>query len=205
MRKVQSCDPGAGWTQAARSRRRWVLVLRAHAKFVLTLPWFLLRSRWQQARFKEGAEHEIVVMPGPDGRPGERLVAPGRALHAPKVVFGGSRNDFSLYLDRAGSYLSGVCLGPVAERGEPEASARDTVAHFWGKGFVTHTPLAFEEVAGEPAFRYRLAFGRTQLTEWKFAHGGWLYVVGAMNRAADEGGTLERARRVLDTWVWLPG
>jgi hypothetical protein len=177
-------------------------LLAANAKFALTLPWFALRSRWLEARFRDGAEHEVVVMPGPDGRPGERLLAPAPPVYAPKVVFA-ARNDFSLYLGRAGSWLNGVCFGRVADHGKPDASARETVEHFWSKGFVTHTPLAVEDVAGEEAFRYRIAFGKTELTEWKFAHAGWLYGVGAMYRAPVEAATVERARRVLDTWEWL--
>ena len=171
-------------------------------KLVLTLPWFLLRSRWQRARFREGAEHEIVVPPGPDGRPGERLLAPSPRLYAPKVV-PGARNDFCVHLDRHGSTLNGVCLGPVAERGEPGASARDTVAHFWAKGWVSHIPLVVERVAGEEAFRYHVAAPGPALIEWKFAHRGWLYAVGTFNRGPDEATTVQRARKVPDTWEWL--
>ena len=53
------------------------------------------------------------------------------------------------------------------------------------------------------AFRYRAALPSGSFTEWKFAHDGWLYAVGALNRAPDEELTILRARRVLDTWEWL--
>lgn len=116
-----------------------------HAKLVVTLPWFLLRAWWQRRNSKEGAEHEIVVSPGPDGRPGERLIAPSPSLWRPRVVPGG-RNDFSAFLDREGSTLQGVCLGRVTERGDPEISARDTVELFWAKGWVALKPMMVERI-----------------------------------------------------------
>jgi hypothetical protein len=171
------------------------------AKFALTLPWFVGLSYWRQLTFREGREHAVVVSPGPDGRPGERLLAPSRALHRPKVV-GGSRNDFSLMLDGRGNALTGVCLGRVEARGEPERSARETIDHFWRRGWAELNPLAVESIGGEPAFRYTALLPRTRFTEWKFQRAGWLYAVGAFNRRRDSG-TEARAREVLDSWEWL--
>jgi hypothetical protein len=176
--------------------------VRVPPKLVLTLPWFMLRSYWQRKRFDERARHEIVVAPGPDGRPGERLVAPSRSLYRPKVV-PGSRNDFCVFLDPEGSSLQAVCLGPVAERGEPERSARDTLEHYWSKGWVTLKATTVERIGGEEAFRYSAAVPTGDLTEWQFAHDGWLYIVGAMNHAPDDGPTITRAREALDSWEWL--
>jgi len=178
--------------------------VRFPAKLVLTLPWYMLRAYWQRTRFKEGAEHEIVVAPGPDGRPGERLVAPTPSLYRPKVV-PGARNDFSVFLDPHGSTLQAVCVGRVAERGEPESSARDTLEHFWAKGWVALEPTTVERIAGEEAFRYCADLPGGRLTEWKFAHDGWLYVVGAFNHAPDDAATVVRARQALDSWEWLGG
>jgi hypothetical protein len=176
--------------------------MRLPAKLVLTLPWYMLRAFWQRRTFKEGAEHEIVVAPGPDGRPGERLVAPSPSLYRPKVV-PGARNDFSVFLDSNGSTLQAVCVGRVAERGDPERSARDTLAHFWANGWVALEPTAVERIAGEEAFRYTADTPTGRLTEWKLAHDGWLYVVGAMNHAPDDAVTVMRARQALDSWEWL--
>jgi hypothetical protein len=142
--------------------RAAVQVLVGTVQSLVTLPWFLLRSRWQLARFDE-----------------------------PRMV-PGARNDFLVHLDRVGSSLTAKCVGLASERGEPGRPARETL-----------TPMVVEQIGGEEAFRYHLAAGRTQLTEWKFSHRGWLYVVGAFNHAEEEAATVARAREVLDTWVWL--
>jgi hypothetical protein len=176
----------------------------ANAKFVATLPWFVTRSWWHRTTYREGLECEIVVQPGPDGRPGERLVVPGRPLWRPKVVHGASRSDFGVVIDRHGSALNGVCVGHVAERGEPGPSARETLEYFWEKGWTDLTPVSVEEIGGEEAFRYHAALPRgTRLTEWKFAHAGWLYAVGVLNHAPDDSLTVMRVRRALDSWEWL--
>jgi hypothetical protein len=179
-------------------------VMATPITFWLTAPWFVGLSYWRQARFKEGREYEVVVPPGPDGRPGERLTTPSPSLHRPRVVQG-SRSDFGGMIDRHGSTITGVCLGRVADRGNPSTSARDTLAHFWEKGWIALTPMSVEEIGGEEAFRYQIALpSGARLTEWKFAHAGWLYAVGSRNRAHDEDITLSRARSILDTWEWLP-
>jgi hypothetical protein len=166
------------------------------------LPWFMARRWWRRRTFREGAEHPIVVDPGPDGRPGERLVAPTPSLWRPRVV-PGARNDFCVFLDRQGSSLQGVCLGRVTERGDPEVSARDTVEHFWGKGRVALRPITVERIGGAEAFSYWVALPTGSFKEWKFAYDGWLFAVAAHHRAPDEDATIARARRVLDSWEWL--
>jgi hypothetical protein len=177
--------------------------MRLPAKLVLTLPWHMLRSYWRRTRFKEGTEHEIVVPPGPDGRPGERLVAPSPSLYRPKLV-PGARNDFSVFLDSSGSTLRALCVGRVAERGEPERSARDTLTHYWANGWVALKPTTVERIGGEKAFRYSATLpAGTDLTEWQVARDGWLYIVGVLNRAPDNAVTIMRARQALDSWEWL--
>ncbi|MEA2418222.1 MAG: hypothetical protein QOE60_428 [Thermoleophilaceae bacterium] len=177
-------------------------VLRGFVKALVTYPWWGLRLRLQRARFDPNARHVIVVEPGPDGRPGERLVTPSPRAWKTRMVLG-VRKDFHLHLDTAGSHLTGVCLGRVAERGDPAASARKTIAHCWAKGHVTLTPITVERVGGEEAYRYRLGIRGMELTEWKFAHDGWLYVVGALCRSKDATSVVSRARATLDTWEWL--
>lgn len=173
------------------------------AKMVLTLPWFLARARWQRARFDPHAEYEIVVAPGPAGRPGERLVAPTPSLWKAKVV-PGARNDFSVFLDREGSTLQAVCHDDALDQVDPERSARETLQHFWEKGWVALKPIAADEIGGAEAFRYHVPLPTgSALTEWKIAHDGWLYSVGVLARASDEAPTIRRARRALDTWQWL--
>lgn len=173
------------------------------AKLVVTLPWYMLRAYCQRKTFREGAEHQIVVAPGPDGRPGERLVAPSRSLHKPSG-FPGPRNDFRVLLDSSGSTLSAVCLGLVAERGEPERTARETLEHYWSKGWVALKPTTLDRIGGEDAFRYSAVLPNgTGLTEWQLAHGGWLYIVGALQRGAEEAVTIRRAEQVLESWEWL--
>ncbi len=176
--------------------------VRAPAGIPLGLPWFALRKWRRRATFTEGARYEIVVPHGPDGRPGERLVVPSPPIVRVKVI-PGARYEFLVVLDRHGSTLNALCFGRVADRGEPEQSARDTVEDFWKNGWAELTPVVAERVGGEDAFRYRAALPHGELTEWKFAHDGWLYAAGAINRAPDEVVTGMRARAVLDTWEWL--
>jgi hypothetical protein len=172
------------------------------ARFVLTLPWYVGLSYWRQFRFREGREHELLVPPGPDGRPGEQLLVPSRPLHRPKVVKG-SRNDFGVMLDGYGSSMTAVCFGRVDERGEPERSAHDTLRSFWERGWAELSPMTVESIGDEDAYRYHAVLPRTRLTEWKFAHAGWLYGVGVFSRAPDPVVTSMRARHALDTWRWL--
>jgi hypothetical protein len=172
------------------------------AKSLLTLPVWGMRVRRRRLAFDERERHVIVVEPGPGGRPGERLVAPAPRLWRTRMV-PGARRDFELLLDRTGSHLTGLCLGRVEDRGAPDASARETVEHFWAKGHVALTPITVERVGGEKAYRYRLAVGNSELTEWKFAHDGWLYVVGVLSRPEDAPVSVARGRAVLDTWEWL--
>jgi hypothetical protein len=89
----------------------------------VTYPVWGLRVRRQRARFDPSETHLIVVEPGPDGRPGERLLAPAPRLWKTKMI-PGARHDFQLHLDESGSHLTGLCLGSVAERGAPGSSAR---------------------------------------------------------------------------------
>jgi hypothetical protein len=131
-------------------------------------------------------------------------MAPSPSLWRPRVV-PGARNDFYAVLDRQGSSLQGVCLGLVTERGDPESSARETVKHFAAKRWTALGPMTGEQIGGAEAFRYWVAFPGGSFTEWKFAHAGWLFAVGAWNGAPDEDLTIMRARQALDSWEWLDG
>jgi hypothetical protein len=174
----------------------------AWATIILTLPWYTARARWLSRAIREGVDHRIVVDPGPDGRPGERLTAPTRSLYRPRVV-PGARNDFCVFLDRKGTSLQGVCLGRVEDRGDPEASAHETVEHFAAKGWIALKAMASEQIGGAEAFRYWIAHPGGSLTEWKFAYDGWLYAVGAFHRGRDEDATIARARAALASWEWI--
>jgi hypothetical protein len=161
--------------------------------------------RWRRAyRFSSALEHEHVVPPGPEGMPGERLLAPSRSFYAPRITSDGCREDLRVLITAAGSTLAVVCLGRVSEKGDPLASARYTLTRV----FPQLDPEAVIEpatVAGEAAVRYRIPFKVSRcLIEWKFAHAGWLYAAGArVDKNDDEARVEDRARDVLATWQWL--
>ncbi len=149
-------------------------------------------------------KHVIEIPAGPAGRPGERLLAPQPSIHPPWPLGpDGSRSDFRFLLSRRGSSFGGVCLGPEDERGEPHASARDSVLRFLQRGWQADDPAA-DRVAGGPAWRNRLQFSDTALIDWHFAHDGWLFVAGVLCKARDrEARLVEHARAVFATWTWI--
>ncbi|MEJ7656236.1 MAG: hypothetical protein WKF33_04310 [Thermoleophilaceae bacterium] len=58
-------------------------------------------------------------------------------------------------------------------------------------------------VAGEDGWRVRVVFASAALTDWKFAHAGWLFVVGALCHPPDpETEVLTMVRSSLETWRW---
>jgi hypothetical protein len=150
-----------------------------------------------------GEPQEIVVPPGPDGRPGERLRAPSRSFHPPLITPDGAREDFRVLLDQKGTTFASVCLRTVVERGGPEESARFTLGRRMPGAGSVDSRLTADTVAGEPAIRYCLEFPSALLTEWKFSHRGWLFVVGVRDRSGDPQATIEATREVLSTWEWL--
>jgi hypothetical protein len=154
--------------------------------------------------FARTLRHEIAIPPGPDGRPGERVLAPSASMHPPWPPGpDGSRADFRVKLSRRGSHFGAVCLGAVAELGDPAASAQRAIARFTDGG-GTASPIAAEVIAGEPGCHYRLKLPRSVLLEWKLAHRGWLFAAGALCRRGDrEAAIAARARAVLATWTWL--
>ena len=159
---------------------------------------------WRQATFAEGREIEIVIEPGPDGAPGQRLVAPSPSLYRPRVGKGW-RDDFAVIVDRSGTSLKGVCLGPVTERGGPEQVAIETLARLGRKGWIPLAPMSTESVGGAEAVHYEIErFVGPRLAEWLVARDGWLYLLSSFTRARDDAARLRRVRRILDTWEWLP-
>ena len=141
--------------------------------------------------------------PGPDGRPGERLLAPSRSFYAPRITPDNCREDLRILITPAGSTFGVVCLGRVSEEGDPLLNARYSltrIAPFLDPAAVIEP----ETVAGEAGFRYRIPRNTSTLIEWKFAHAGWLYVAGALVRKSDDEFKAEdRARDVLSTWQWI--
>ena len=165
----------------------------------------LIRGRYRRkAQFTGKLTHEVVVPPARDGRPGERLLAPSRSLHAPNVSRFGYRKDFQVIVDSDASPLTALCLGTTAQHGDPEQAARETLQLFREKGLAPSRGVAPDEIAGERAYRYEAHLSVGRLTEWKFAHDGWLYVVGVVALGMDHTETVHQVRRVLGTWQWVP-
>jgi hypothetical protein len=164
-----------------------------------------VRQALREAGFGDGLRHEIVIPPGPDGRPGERFWAPSRSLHPPMPPgVDGSRWDVRVVLSRRPSALTVVCLGPLSERGDPEAAAYHTIRAFAERGHTSASAVEAEQVAGEAGVRYQIELGNKALVEWKFAHQGWLFVAGAMCHPKDKFDKLLRlTRNIFQTWEWL--
>jgi hypothetical protein len=161
--------------------------------------------RWRRAyRFSSVLEHEHVVPPGPDGMPGERLLAPSRSFYAPRMTPDNCREDLQVVITPAGSTLAVVCFGRVSEEGDPLSSARYTLMRV-SPFLDPEAVIEPETVAGEAGVRYRQPLKAYRcLIEWKFAHAGWLYAAGALvYKNDDEAKAEDRAREVLSTWQWL--
>jgi hypothetical protein len=160
-----------------------------------------LASLKRTTEFADAFVHEVVVPRGPDGRPGERLLATSKSIYPPTMAPDDSRNDFRVVVGARGSTFAAVCLGTVEDRGDPY-SASVAMKDKW-EAFPC-SAVVEDEVAGLPAYRYRLTINEKSLTERKFAREGWLYVVGLLcSHGDDELEMAGRSRRILDSWRWL--
>jgi hypothetical protein len=154
----------------------------------------------RKTEFADACVHAVVVPRGPDGRPGEKVLATSKPVHPPTVGPDGSRNDFMVVVGARGSTLAAVCLGTVENRGDPY----ETSVAVQDKWEFPCSAVVEDEVAGLPAYRYRLTINEKSLTEWKFAREGWLYAVGLLcTRDDDELDMAGRSRRILDSWRWI--
>lgn len=162
--------------------------------------------KWHKTAYSGGPlVHEVVVPAEADGRPGELVSAPSRPLEPPRIGRNGSRVDFRVLADEHGSPLTAVCLWPTTGSRDAEESAWTLLAKLLRDGFDGTYEVSVERIAGELAYRYSVVLNAGTLTEWKLAHGGWLFVLGVLNRAPaqDAEATLARTRDVLATWRWL--
>lgn len=177
------------------------------------LPTVTLGSRRPARKWREQTEfsggpltHDLLVPPGPDGRPGERLLAPSRSLYPPRVLAEGTREDFRVLLDEHASTLAAVCLRRVERTEQVEEAAWGSLRRMLDHGFDGTFEVTRDRIAGETAHRYVVVLPRSVLTEWKLAHAGWLYAVGVLHWApsGEQDAALERALGTLRTWEWLP-
>jgi hypothetical protein len=154
--------------------------------------------------FVRTLKHAIEVPAGPGTRPGERVRAPNPSLHPPWPLGpDGSRADFRFLLSRRGSSFGAVCLGPVSDRGEPSEAAKESIQKHVQRGWEA-AGLDSVSIAGDPASRTRVRYPRSVLTDWLFAHDGWLFAAGVLCRSGDrESVVVERAEAVLATWQWI--
>src|SRR5215208_542412 len=167
---------------------------------MVTPPGLWLSNLKRKTGFVDAFVHEVVVPRGPDGRPGERVLATSKAIHPPTVGPDGSRSDFMVVVGAQGSTFAAVCLGTVEDRGDPYSTSV-VVQDKWE---FPCSAVVEDEVAGLPAYRYRLTINEKSLTEWKFAREGWLYAAGLLcTRGDDELDMAGRSRRILDSWRWI--
>lgn len=188
---------------------RYVVIVAAFA--IWAVFWGLASGPYRRYRrrkllgFTGRLTHEIVVNPGPDGRPGEQFLAPSRSPYCGVVASDGSRNDSVVLIGPNGSVLLVVCLGRVEERGTPKQSAMRTISSIQDRAGKLRRVAETDVIAGRPAERYMIEMnsGR-RLLEWKFEQDGWLYAVGAMLHPKDDAARSEAlGRSVLASWQWL--
>lgn len=163
----------------------------------------LLWWRWRRRHaYSERLIHEVVVSSGPDGRPGERLLATSRSIYQTRMCPDDSREDFRILVGRR-STLAVVCFSPDSARAGPDQHARQAVRNLTLPGDAQSAIVA-EHVAGEAAASYRIVRNLAVLTEWVFAHDGWLFAAGVLcHPDDDEHETVDRARAVLASWRWI--
>lgn len=165
-----------------------------------------MREAAARTGYARDAQRGIVVPAGPDGRPGESVVARSTSVHPPHPLGpDGSRQDFRVLVTERTSF-GAVCLGPAAGADEPLNDAYRSLAAMAGRGLLAgRSQVLEEEVAGGPGIHYavRLRSGLT-LLEWKFAHAGWLFTAGAAEpRKEDRDEVLAASRELLASWTWI--
>jgi len=158
-------------------------------------------ERWTGANTE--LSQSIVVPPGPDGRPGERILAPNPSSKPIVLTADLARTDCTLRLLRR-SFFKVVCLGSVNVRGTPAESVSHSRAHLAGRKISFLSEPEPCVAAGEAAVTYSFRFSSgVSLTEWKFAHLGWLFVVGVLSDPWERVEVTPLGARVLQSWQWL--
>jgi hypothetical protein len=159
--------------------------------------------RWHRS-YTGVLEHEIVVPVGPGGEPGARLRAPSPSMYSTRFGPDGSREDFRVLVGPRHSSFASVCLGTVANRGEPEALARDAPEKHRRQGITVRQGTFPDQIAGHDAWGHSFVIGTRVVTDWHFAHDGWCFVVGTYCTPEDNyWDAISRTREVMETWEWL--
>jgi len=157
----------------------------------------------RRSQFTGRLTHLVTVPPDADGRPGERLVAPSLPFFRPTMAACGSRNDLVVALGPR-TRLTVVCLGRIADRGDPWTASKFTIGEVAKLGIPCVAGPSLTMMAGEHAVSYGLLLASGALvTEWKFHHAGWLYVVGIRRRPGDDPAASALGAAVLETWRWI--
>jgi hypothetical protein len=173
-----------------------------------SVPLSLRARQWRKKTdFSDGPlTHELLIPRGPEGRPGERLIAASRSLYEPRITRDNCREDFRVLVDRHGSSFASVCLRRAEGPRPAEEGAWRTLRHYLEKGIEGTYEIAEAQIAGETAYRYSAVLRTGVLTEWKLVHAGWLYALGTISWAPskEQEASVQRTLDVLDTWTWLP-
>ncbi len=158
--------------------------------------------RRRRLGFAPALTHRVEVAPGPGSRPGERLLAPSRSAYAPAMSeVCGSRRDLAVMLGPRGSGLLVVCLGLVAERGDPWETAWHTPPM---SGLEILQSPVLTRMAGEDAVFYRVGMASgAVLHEWKLDRDGWLFAIGIQQSPRDDPAATLLGLRALDTFRWI--
>lgn len=163
------------------------------------------RRRARTLQLRHEPSHPVRVPPGPDGRPGESLLAPSLPLFLGRLARDGTRWDLDVLIGKD-SHLRAVCLSP-STAGSAEESAENTCRSMvdTGIGALTVAPHAVQ-LLGENAVQYEMALrsGR-RLVETKLVHEGWVFAVGLDLVPGERNKALALGHRTLETWTWLAG
>ena len=140
--------------------------------------------RLRRSQFTGRLSHVVTVPPGPGDRPGERLVGPSRAFFPPTVAACGSRNDLVVALGRR-ARLTVVCLGTLADRGDPWSSWQFTIGRLAELGIPCVAGPSLTRIADEHAVRYSYALSS-----------------GVRRRPGDDEAS-RLGEVALETWSWI--
>jgi hypothetical protein len=153
--------------------------------------------------YESRGQHLVRVPSGPDGRPGEEILAPSRTAYVSRFYPGHiAREDLKVLVGRR-STLGVVCLGPVEGVDDPFVQAMKMTAGLAVAGVVVAAPV-LTEMAGQQACRYTLQLNSGPLlTEWQFAYGGWKYVAGIYCDPSETEEAYARGVDALATWRWI--
>jgi hypothetical protein len=154
--------------------------------------------RRSHASLRDHPAYPVEIAPGPDTRPGLRVLLPARPVQTGVLTPDGTRQDFQVYLARR-CFLMASCVGRVEDRGTAWLAVTEV---YESHSFVQVSAPIVTTMAGLPAMSCTVAMGDRWLTEWKFERDGWLFNAGFLRPPDAPYAVTELALASLATWAW---